>query len=261
MESLKMDFPPLVTITQFTSLFSAMLVRHEQQLSWSRVRALKAALTHWHQRRHMQCILDCWADEMSAFWRGFAQLCTHTSKGKQPIEFDAVVDVLEAAVLENSVIGIRNAAMIATAFFGVRRGAEVVAFRMSDIQVETHLGVRLKVRCQKNDRLGLGQVCLLPNINALGPHSPLAIFKRWLQLRKQLVEEVHDLPIFVDVTGGQQRVRRLHRHSQKGGHTHVRYIDGHTFTSKRRCAVLRALWRSRGSDAESRRLEKYRGHA
>ena len=78
------EFLRMVTEEQFTALFSAVLVAHESHVKWSRIRALKAALVHWHKRRHTRCILDCWTAEMVAFWRGFSKQCSHDSCGKDP---------------------------------------------------------------------------------------------------------------------------------------------------------------------------------
>ena len=79
--------------------------------------------------------------------------------------------------------------MVVVGFFGIRRGAEIVAFTTKGVTTGTERGMRLIVRCHKNDPLGLGHVCLIPNIAALAKCSPLTIFKRWLVLRADLVKE------------------------------------------------------------------------
>ena len=81
----------------------------------------------------------------------------------------------------------RNAAMVAVAYFGVRRGAEVVAFTMADVHSADDSCVQLHVRCQKSDPRGIGQVCVLPNVPALGHASPHLVVRAWLDRRQQLM--------------------------------------------------------------------------
>ena len=76
-----------------------------------------------------------------------------------------------------------------------------MAFTTKDVTTETEHGMRLIVRCQKKDPLGLGHVCLIPNIAALAKCSPLTIFKRWLVLRADLVKESKSESLFVNSTG------------------------------------------------------------
>ena len=92
--------------------------------------------------------------------------------------------------------------MLCAGFFGVRRGAEVVALRLSDIERSDDTGVRLRITSQKNDQCGVGQVCFLPDMPALGPASPHIIFQRWLTARKLITSsEKPDDFLFVTVTG------------------------------------------------------------
>ena len=88
------------------------------------------------------------------------------------------------------------------AFFGVRRGAEVVQLRTDDVVTQSDTFWELKVRCQKNDPNGLGQVCVIPHIRALGVHSPVRVLQRWLD-RRQLLSRSCQLSdfLFVTITG------------------------------------------------------------
>ena len=112
-----------------------------------------------------------------------------------------MVAYLEKQVALDTAIAYRNAAMVSVGFFGVRRGAEVVAFKMTDITEADKLGVRLVVRCQKNDKLGLGQLCLIPHVAALQKCSPLHIFNTWLQHRSSFCSSPSEGYTFVNVTG------------------------------------------------------------
>ena len=84
--------------------------------------------------------------------------------------------------------------------FRRRRGAEIVVFQMSDVMEINDSLVRLRVRCQKNDPIGLGQICILPHIQALGAGSPARLMQLWLQRRQRLVNST-DGPLFITLAG------------------------------------------------------------
>ena len=57
----------------------------------------------------------------------------------------------------------------------------------------------MKVTCQKNDQYGLGQMCLVPAIDAMGLWSPHLALQRWIDARK-LVTSASEADDFVFVT-------------------------------------------------------------
>ena len=80
--------------------------------------------------------------------------------------------------------------------------AEVVHLRTEDVVTQTGLCWELKVRCQKNNPNGLGQVCVIPRIRALGVHSPVRVLQQWLERRQVLSQScmLSDY-LFVTITG------------------------------------------------------------
>ena len=200
-EYLQRDLLPMTEEAQFFLCFGH-LKNKRTQLKWSKVRSVRSALLHWHHRRHTKCVLDAWSPTMAGFWDGLSKSCGHESVGKQPIPFSDVVQYLLKQATDDSVTSIRNAAMVATAFFGVRRGAEVVGFQLRDVQGDDHLGLHLKVRCQKNDRVGLGQICFIPAVAESPSWAPVAALRRWLGIRGQFVDSTDlDKSLFVTTIG------------------------------------------------------------
>ena len=200
-EFLQRDLLPMTDEAQFLLCFGHIKTKHAQ-LKWSKIRTVRAALLHWHHRRHTKCILDNWSPTMAGFWNGLSKSCGHDSVGKQPIPFPDVVQYLHQSAADDAATTIRNAAMVATAFFGVRRGAEVVSFQWRDVQREDSLGLHLKVRCQKNDRVGLGQICLIPEVAGSPTWAPAVAMRRWLGIRGQFVDATDPLkPLFVTTVG------------------------------------------------------------
>ena len=89
--------------------------------------------------------------------------------------------------------------MIIAGYFGVRRGAEVVAFTVEGVLFADTSGIQLRVRCQTNDPAGMGQVCTIPAIAAMGSSSPPTLFLEWLRVRHDLAPPSDFL--FVTTTG------------------------------------------------------------
>ena len=174
---------------------------HGRTLHWSKVRTLKAALDKYHARLGVDSPLSLWPSRFKAFWRGLAKDCVHSNVGKQPVPFDALMDYLQREVHEHAKeVAIRNAAAVVVGYFGVRRGAEIVNFEVTDILEANDTLVRLLVRCQKNDQLGLGQVRVLPDIRALGAASPPRVLRRWLEIRPSLAQ-AESTKLFITTTG------------------------------------------------------------
>lgn len=201
-KSLNMDLLPMTEETQFLAFFGHLKAHHEEQLHWSRVRSLKSALLQWHKRRYTACVLTSWTPSMAAFWNGLSKSCIHEVKGKEPIAVDVVNEYLELQGNTDNPVEVRNAAMVAVAFYGMRRSAEVIQFQMQDMLHEDKQGRRLRVRCQKNDPKGLGQVCLIPCISSLGAFSPHNMLNRWMAIRNNITEDnTKTAPLFVTTTG------------------------------------------------------------
>ena len=59
--------------------------------------------------------------------------------------------------------------------------------------------IQLQVRCQKNDPAGIGQLCVIPSIEAMGEASPTKIFLDWLRRREELT--VTSDFLFITTTG------------------------------------------------------------
>ena len=75
-------------------------------------------------------------------------------------------------------------------------------FRMADVIETTARGIQLKATCQKNDQCGLGQRCLIPAIDAMGPWSPHLALQRWIEARKLVAAASGaDDFLFVTTTG------------------------------------------------------------
>ena len=111
--------------------------------------------------------------DFCAFWRGLEKDCVQSGSGKEPVPYDLLVDYLmRLNETTDSPIVVRNAAMVVVGFFGVRRGAEVAQFLVTDVLESSDSVVQLRARCQKNDQVGLGHICIIPAINAMGACSP-----------------------------------------------------------------------------------------
>ena len=144
---------------------------------------------------------------MSALWTGLSKLASYESKGKEPIAFEAVCNYLHKTSKDPSPSTIRNRAMIITSFFGVRRSAEVRAFVMDDVVKSPSGNWQLKVRCQKNDQIGLGMVCTIPKMDVLGTNSPTRVWEEWLNIRPQFAKSTDgDQPVFVTTTGSRHKI-------------------------------------------------------
>ena len=92
--------------------------------------------------------------------------------------------------------------MVVVAFFGVRHGAEVVGFQLDDISEAQSGALQLRVRCQKNDPIGIGQLCFIPEVTHLGKASPANLLRMRLAERRAVAQSsANNAPIFVTVTG------------------------------------------------------------
>ena len=210
-------------------------------LHWSKVRTLKAALDKYHARLGVDSPLTLWPTRFKAFWRGFAKDCVHSNVGKQPVQFEALMDYLQREVHEHAKdVAIRNAAAVVVGYFGVRRGAEIVNFEVADILEANDSFARLHARCQKNDQLGMGQVCVLPDIRALGSASPPRVLRKWLAIRPSLAH-AESTKLFITTTGinagGPMSKDSLRKHVSlmfgKGMASHSLRKGGAVFYSRR----------------------------
>ena len=170
---------PLETDDDVMELFGFLRLRDGEGLHWSEVRSLRAALSKYHERLGAPSPFDDWSPRLRAFWRGLEKDCVHSGSGKEPVAFDELVDYLmQLTEAVDSPIAVRSAAMVVVGFFGDRRGAEVVQFLESDVLELSDLVVQLRVRCQKNDPVGLGHTCIIPSISTMGACSPPLILRK-----------------------------------------------------------------------------------
>ena len=165
---------PLNSEDRFLALFGWMY-KNNPEVKWGRVRALKAALVNYHTQHALSSILASWTPKMAALWKGLSRLASHEVSGKDPIDFPEVIKFLRESSSNHSATMLRNRAIVVVCFFGVRRSAEARGFKMADVDSSDPRGIRLKVRCQKNDQEGLGMVCIIPEIQVLGNNSPKRI--------------------------------------------------------------------------------------
>ena len=96
----------------------------------------------------------------------------------------------------------------------------MVAFSIEDVLEAYISGIQLRVRCQKNDPSGIGQVCVIPAIQAMGSSSPPTLCLEWLRAR-------HDMNppskfLFVTTTGQ----KKGHRVSVDSLRKHVTAVFG-----------------------------------
>ena len=74
-----------------------------------------------------------------------------------------------------------------SAFFGVRRASEIAGFRVGDVKVGEACGVvEVKVRCQKNDQFGIGQIARVVALPSWGEPCPVRLESEWLRFRAWL---------------------------------------------------------------------------
>ena len=203
-DELQTSLLPLDSEQKFLALFGWLLT-NEPLIKWTRVKALKAALTKYHSLNKQPCILGDWTQPMSAMWAGMSKMAVHSSSGKVAIPFKQVHEYLQQAGASPSMV--RNRAMVAVSFFGVRRSAETRAFNLEHLSMSRD-GCSLFVSCQKNDQAGLGMTCFIPHIESMGQCSPDMIIRAWISMRHQFVNDFENpkLPLFVTTTGPQGRI-------------------------------------------------------
>ena len=81
-------------------------------------------------------------------------------------------------------------------------GCQVRTHDVADVLEVSSKLARLKVRCQKKNPAGIGQVRVIPHINALGDHSPCNVLNLWLARRRELVQ-IHPISnkLFITLSG------------------------------------------------------------
>jgi hypothetical protein len=137
---------PLVTEEKFLALFGFLKTNYPD-LKWSRVQALKSALKKWHSRHDLECVFEKWTPMMQALWTGLSRSAKHSVHGKDPIEFEAVMEYFSLTSDDENPATIRLRAMVAVGFFGVRRCAEILSFIMADVARCRNDDYHLLVRC------------------------------------------------------------------------------------------------------------------
>ena len=197
---------PLDSDERFLSLFSFLKAK-DPDLKWSRVQSLKTALVKYHARVSMPCVFDNWNPLMRAFWTGLSRQCSHSSCGKEPIMFPAMVNVLEKLSQTNTRSSTRMAARVVVGCFGVGRCAKTLAFIINDVSGVVSTGFSLKVRCQRNDQEGIGMTCIIPDIPALGCVPQTLLLQNWLQARMRFAKSSNaEEPLLCNVTGNSKSV-------------------------------------------------------
>ena len=197
---------PLDSEQKFLALFG-FLKANSTELKWSRVQALKSALVKFHDRNNSYCIFSDWTPRMQAMWTGLSRSSAHASKGKDPIEFSEVMAFFSSTANDESHATIRFRAMVAVGFFGVRRCAEILNFSIADVSIQSNGDFSLLVKCQKNDQEGIGMMCVIPTIRALGKNSPASLLEAWLSCRTAYKKSESDKePLFCTVTGAANRI-------------------------------------------------------
>ena len=177
------------------------MARHDGDLRWAKVRTVRAAVLKWHERRQLTSILQDWTPRVRAVCSGFKKQRKHAGNGKEPVSFDEVTTVASNLDDKSTPIELRNIAMILKGFFGVRRGAEIVALKLQDVEHMGSNGVRLRIASQKNDPCGVGQVCFIPAMPALGQASPCVVLSRWLEARINVGgSQASHSPLFTTIT-------------------------------------------------------------
>tara|TARA_B100000780_G_C21093677_1_gene440898 strand:+ start:153 stop:1682 length:1530 start_codon:yes stop_codon:yes gene_type:complete len=205
-KSLDTTLLPLDSEVRFLSLFGFMRFNNPN-LKWSRVRALKSALMKYHTRNKLNSVLDVWTPQMSAMWAGLSRMASHEQNGKDPIDFAALMSYLGDSEADPNPATQRFRAMAVVGFFGVRRCAEILQFRRRDATWVINGDIHLYVRCQKNDQAGIGMVCVIPSIPALGSNSPALILDKWMQIREDFMKTKNpDEPLFLTITGTKKTI-------------------------------------------------------
>ena len=203
-DDLQVSLIPLDSEAKFLTLFG-WVATNNPNLKWSRVKALKAALSKYHKLKSMPTILGQWSSPMAALWKGLSKQASHDSSGKTPVSFQAVHNYLSAQ--DKSITDMRNKAMVCVSFFGVRRSAETRAFRMEHVSASDK-GISLRVTCQKNDQLGLGMTCFIPHITSMKERSPATIIKEWIATRPKICQGTSDPDslLFITTTGSKKTI-------------------------------------------------------
>ena len=183
------------------------LKNNSPELKWSRVKALKSALTKWHARNGEFCIFESWTAVMRALWTGISRSAFHSSQGKGPIAFDTVMHFLSNSSNDPNPAIILLRAMVVVGFFGVRRCAEILKFFKSDVAISDLGDFHLKARCQKNDQEGIGMQCVIPSVTSLGDNSPATVLHKWIRCRSYFIKNVNtEEPLFCTVAGTSGRI-------------------------------------------------------
>ena len=184
---------PMVSAAQFFSVSgSAVLsgpkspstVSAQPGVRRSYVELVKAAVAYWHVVRCERAVFDShWAPQLGVFWAGIKRACIRAPMGKSPLLLGGVRALCARAgtgsVRLRSALGnselpssgpglgapvddalvMRCAVSASVAFLAVRRASQIAALRVSDATVDDSAGaIELKMRCQKNDQLSVGQM-------------------------------------------------------------------------------------------------------
>ena len=83
---------------------------------------------------------------------------------------------------------LRCAVSISLAFFGVGGTSGIAGLRVADLKADEACGVvEIKVRCQKNDQFGVGQIARVAPLPSWGGACQVRLVSEWLWSRAWLV--------------------------------------------------------------------------
>ena len=212
---------PLISASQFFSFFgsavplgpkSPSLLSGQLGVRWSYAKLFKAAAAYWRVVLGGRAAFGSdWTPHMGASWAGIKRGGIHGSLEKSPLLLSDVRSLCvkaetSAARLRRAVGGsdlppigaglgawvdealyLRCAVSVSLASFGVRRASEIASLTKADVAVGDPAGVgELKVRCRKNDQLGVGQVAHIVELPAWNGACPMSLLADWLWPRDWL---------------------------------------------------------------------------
>ena len=210
--SLKLGVPvlPILAANQFYSFFGSVVLLGPKSLPpfyaqpdvrWIYAKLAKAAAAYWHVVRGGRAVFDAnWAPRMGVFWAGIKRgrvhgrvekspallidvraLCTHSescaarlSQAAGGLDLHPGGSCLGSTV--EGAVALRCTVSVASAFFVVRRASEIAALTTSDVEVDVPAGVvRLKIRAQRNDQLGVGRLAHVVALPDWGGEYPVRL--------------------------------------------------------------------------------------
>lgn len=195
------DLLPIDSDSKLMAVFSRL-----DRKPWGTVSTLKAAIRAWHWSRDLSAVLDgAWTERAQLFWQGLKKRADHSAtRAKKPVTQGELEAFQRARTATGTTAGSRDAALAGLCFYGVRRSAEGIAVWRSHLVFSSAGGGRIcevRIPKQKNDALGRGMVCFVPEMAHRGDCCPVRHLQLWCDIWDRLWSaHVHDGPLFF-VTG------------------------------------------------------------